>query len=162
MKQNESDRIRNTDLQDSARDKERLKPDEVIMDLPEVKDIPGQEFIHPPALGELADTTISSDDEEGVGLFEDSDEDADLEMNTEKMPANDDARSNRISLDSTDNEGDPLNEKSAARTGSDLDTSGVDEDDLNESIGEEDEENNIYSLGDEKETDADNETLGNP
>ena len=132
MKQNESDRIRNTDLQDSARDKERLKPDEVIMDLPEVKDIPGQEFI------------------------------ADLEMNTEKIPANDDARSNRISLDSTDNEGDPLNEKSAARTGSDLDTSGVDEDDLNESIGEEDEENNIYSLGDEKETDADNETLGNP
>ncbi len=132
MKQNESDRIRNTDLQDSARDKERLKPDEVIMDLPEVKDIPGQEFI------------------------------ADLEMNTEKIPANDDARSNRISLASTDNEGDPLNEKSATRTGSDLDTSGVDEDDLNESIGEEDEENNIYSLGDEKETDADNETLGNP
>jgi len=52
-------------------------------------------------------------------------------------------------LDATDNEGDPLNEKSSANaiSGSDLDTSGIDEDDPDEQIGEEDEENNPYSLG---------------
>jgi hypothetical protein len=60
---------RNNDLPDSARDQERLKPDKAILDLPDVNDIPGQEHIHPPSLGELADTTISSDDEEGGGLF---------------------------------------------------------------------------------------------
>lgn len=62
------------DLQDPPRDQERLQPEEVILDLPDVSDIPGQEFIHPPALGELADTTIASDDEEGVGLFDDATE----------------------------------------------------------------------------------------
>lgn len=66
---------RTSDLQDSKRDQERLKPDETTIDLPDVKDIPGQEFIHPPALGELADTTISSADEEGEGLFSDTDHD---------------------------------------------------------------------------------------
>ena len=35
----------------------------------------------------------------------------------------------------------------SAISGSDLDTSGIDEDDLDEEIGEEDEENNPYSLG---------------
>lgn len=66
---------RTGDLSDSPRDQERLQPDEAIIDLPDVKDIPGQEHIHPPSLGELADTTISSDDEEGVGLFgDDTDE----------------------------------------------------------------------------------------
>ena len=66
---------RTSDLQDSKRDQERLKPDEAIIDLPDVKDIPGQEHIHPPALGELADTTISSADEEGEGVFDDTDDD---------------------------------------------------------------------------------------
>lgn len=60
------------DLQDPPRDQERLQPEEVVIDLPDVSDIPGQEFVHPPALGELADTTIASDDEEGVGLFDDA------------------------------------------------------------------------------------------
>ena len=58
------------DLPDTPQDKEKMKPETVIMDLPEVKDIPGQEFIHVPPLGELADTTISSDDEEGVGILD--------------------------------------------------------------------------------------------
>jgi hypothetical protein len=31
-----------------------------------VNDIPGQEHVHPPSLGELADVTISSDDEENI------------------------------------------------------------------------------------------------
>jgi hypothetical protein len=78
---------RTGDLQDSPRDQERLKPDEAIIDLPDVKDIPGQEYIHPPSLGELADTTISSDDEEGTGLFDD-DSDA-YSLNKEDEPGND-------------------------------------------------------------------------
>ncbi|WP_300604111.1 hypothetical protein [Niabella sp.] len=58
------------DLQDTEKDKQALQPDEGTLDLPEVKDIPGQENIHPPDLREMADTTIASDDEEGVGIFD--------------------------------------------------------------------------------------------
>lgn len=61
------------DIHDSARDEERLQPDEATIELPDVADIPGQEHVHVPPLGELADTTISSDDEEGSGLFDDND-----------------------------------------------------------------------------------------
>lgn len=60
-----------TDLTDSPHDAERLKGDEAILDLPDVKDIPGQEFVQAPPLGMMADTTISSADEEGEGLFGD-------------------------------------------------------------------------------------------
>lgn len=58
--------MRNADLQDSKRDEERLKPDEAILDLPDVSDIPGQENITVAPLGEIADITISSDDEEDI------------------------------------------------------------------------------------------------
>ena len=58
--------FRNEDLQDSKRDEERLKPDEALLDLPDVSDIEGQEHIHVAPLGEIADITISSDDEEDV------------------------------------------------------------------------------------------------
>jgi hypothetical protein len=51
-----------SDLPDSEKDKAKLQPDEATLDLPDVKDIPGQEFVHPPNLREMADTTISSDD----------------------------------------------------------------------------------------------------
>lgn len=53
-------------------------------------------------------------------------------------------------LDSTDNDGDPLNEESSIlddMAGSSLDVPGSEDDDDNEAIGEEDEENNYYSLG---------------
>lgn len=70
------------DLPDSPSDEERLQGDTVILELPEVTDIPGQEHIHPAPLGPLADTTISSDDEEGpltdkAGFEDLSDDDAD-------------------------------------------------------------------------------------
>lgn len=58
------------DLPDNPHDEERLQSETAIIDLPDVEDIPGQENIRPMPLGELADTTISSDDEEGVGLFD--------------------------------------------------------------------------------------------
>lgn len=54
------------DIQDPISDQERLQPETVIIDLPEVSDIPGQEHFVPAPLGILADTTISSDDEEGT------------------------------------------------------------------------------------------------
>ncbi|MEP6683969.1 MAG: hypothetical protein ABJA35_11945 [Parafilimonas sp.] len=75
---------KNIDLQESTRDKKELKQEKVTLDLPDVKDIPGQENIKIPDFKEMADTTISSDDEEGVGLFEDEN--------------GDDATSERISL----------------------------------------------------------------
>ena len=55
----------NSDLQDSVRDQEKLENEETTINLPDVKDIPGQEYIHAPNPGEYADTTISSADEEG-------------------------------------------------------------------------------------------------
>jgi hypothetical protein len=155
------------DLPDSPHDEERMQVEEVIMDLPEVKDIPGQENILPPQMESFADTTISSADEEGEGLFEDddTDEDTDLIMGNEAdvskeeqltlqnagedMPTDDNTRLRASALDSEDLEGDPLNEASMGDdvSGGDLDTSGVDADDAMEAIGEEDEENNTYSLG---------------
>jgi hypothetical protein len=52
-------------------------------------------------------------------------------------------------LDTTDDDGDPLNEPRGTygATGADLDVPGSETDDGNENIGEEDEENNYYSLG---------------
>ena len=63
---------RNADLPDSPYDAERLKPDETTIDLPDVHDIPGQEHVNTAPLGALADTTISSADEEGEGLFDEA------------------------------------------------------------------------------------------
>ena len=161
------------DLTDPPRDQERLLPDEATIDLPEVKDIPGQEHVHVPPLGELADTTISSDDEEGVGLLDElnggeegegalikmgteadvtSEERETLQRGEDYMPTHDEERLQRASMDNSDFEGERLNQEAfgTERTGKDLDTSGIDEDDANEAIGEEDEENNPYSLGSER------------
>ena len=166
---------RNEDIHDSPRDAERLKPEEALIDLPDVKDIPGQEFIHVPRLGELADTTISSDDEEGVGIFNDDEEDdtlismgteSDVNNTDKQMLANmdhlqgadDDPGVQRASLDNTDFEGEVLNE-SADHSGKDLDVSGIEGDDLMENIGEEDEENNQWSRGSDRN---DNMNEGTP
>jgi hypothetical protein len=158
---------RNSDLKDSPRDEEKLRPDETTIDLPEVRDIPGQEHIHVAPLGELADTTISSDDEEGTGILDDlnDEDDTSIRMGTEAdLTANDrvmletgenfhstidEAGLRKASMDTTDFEGDHLNEASFGeeQSGSDLDIPNSETDDVNENIGEEDEENNSYSLG---------------
>lgn len=152
------------DLSESKRDKELLKPDESTLDLPDVKDIPGQEHVRPFLPAEMADTTISSSDEEGAGLL-DNDEDilADkasdvtpvekemLQRSSESMATKDDEQRRESQLDKTDNDGTPLNEKVNV-SGSDLDVPGSEDDDANENIGEEDEENNSYSLSDEEES----------
>jgi hypothetical protein len=172
------DRSAGQDLADNQHDLDRMKPETVTMDLPDVSDIPGQENITVPPLGALADTTISSDDEEGVGIFDDEeDEDADIMMGTEAdvsaeeklvlertdedMPTDDDRMLRMSALDNQDFEGEELNEGSLATdvSGADLDETGTDADDPMESIGEEDEENNHYSLG---SSDNDNVTEGTP
>ena len=149
-----------TDLPESKRDKELLKPDEGTLDLPEVKDIPGQEHVRPLPPGEMADTTISSSDEEASELL-DTDEDilTDKNLNvtnserdllqrsSELMATLDDEQLNSGDLDKTDDEGELLNERSD-RSGRDLDIPGSEDDDVDEKIGEEDEENNSYSLPD--------------
>lgn len=155
----------NADLPESKRDEELLKPDEATLDLPDVKDIAGQEHVRPFLPAEMADATISSADEEGSGLLDTvADEDilADrasdvtntekelLQRSSESMASKEDEQWRESSLDKTDDEGTPLNEK-VNYSGSDLDVPGSEEDDANEKIGAEDEENNPYSLSDEEE-----------
>jgi hypothetical protein len=153
------------DLPDNPQDKEKLKSETTIMDLPDVDDIPGQENVRPAPLGEMADTTISSDDEEGVGVFDD-DEDEEIVMGggknvskeettalrqaDEDMPTRDDENLHNAAMDNVDEDGEPLNEAAFGQdvSGADLDVSGSEADDAMEEIGEEDEENNQYSTPD--------------
>src|ERR1700743_1271758 len=101
------------------------KKDKNTMDLPEVSDIPGQEHVRPPRLGELGDTTASSSDEEGNDVDGLNDDD-DLELMAGSNVSRDERRAvagvdnrevdtedevlNEAALDSTDDDGDPLNE----------------------------------------------------
>jgi hypothetical protein len=154
------------DLQDNEHDRERLQPEETILELPDVKDIPGQEFVHPLPLGALADTTISSADEEGEGLFgDDDDEETDIVMGTEAdvspaekgmlekndnyMPTRDEAYLQQATMDNTDFEGDRLNEESfgSELSGRDLDTGDMEDGTRTDAMGQGDEENQNFSLG---------------
>lgn len=144
------------DITDTESDIERMQPEQTIFDLPDVEDIPGQEFIQVPKMKEFHDTTISSDDEEGKGIFEEdmADEESDvteeekelLSRTEESMSTVDDEDRRKLMLDNKDFDGDLLNEKDDV-SGEDLDVPGATDDDANEEIGEEDEENNSYSLG---------------
>ena len=162
------------DLPDNPQDKEKLKSETAIIDLPDVEDIPGQENVRPAPMGEMADITIASDDEEGVGLFDDAGDDDlntdtssnvsreeknDLQQADENMPTKDDQSIVDATLDSEDADGEPLNEEGFGEdvSGDDLDIPGADADDANEEIGEEDEENNVYSASDENN---DNQSQG--
>lgn len=147
------------------------KKDKKTMDLPEVGDIPGQEHVRPPRLGELGDTTSSSADEEGDDIDGLNDDD-DLELSPDSNVSRDERRAlanvdnreadtedevlNEAALDSTDDDGDPLNEASFGRevSGDDLDVPGSEQDDEEEAVGDEDEENNSYSI-DKNEDDSD-------
>jgi hypothetical protein len=132
-----------------------MQPEETTIDLPDVADIPGQEHVHVPKMKSYHDTTISSDDEEGKGVFEDDiNPDTDvteeerelLQRSSESMASQDDEDVRGVVLDNQDFEGEPLNEKVEV-SGDDLDVPGSGDDDDNEEIGEEDEENSSYSLG---------------
>jgi hypothetical protein len=152
------------DLPDQPKDKSHLQPEEASLDLPDVSEIPGQENITVPPLGELADTTASSDDEEGKGLFDDEEDDAGIDESsdvsnderkvlrdaTDKVVSEDQEALESARPDEYDEDGELLNERTNA-SGSDLDVPGAELDDDNEAIGEEDEENNPYSLHSDEE-----------
>jgi len=149
------------------------KKDKNAIDLPDVGDIPGQEHIRAPRLGELADSTASSADEEGDDVLEVADEDDDLRLDGRSNVSKgeramlgsidrrkDDSEDETLRtglLDSTDEDGTPLNEKSFGNernddlSADDLDVPG--EDDTDEMPGEEDEENEDYSLSDNNDDD---------
>src|SRR5436190_20335012 len=74
-RKNETKAISNqNDITDSPEDSKHLQPESTSIDLPDVKDIPGQKHVHVPKLREAIDTTASSDDEEGKGIFDDSED----------------------------------------------------------------------------------------
>jgi hypothetical protein len=156
------------DITDSLEDTKKLQPDEASIDMPEVKDIPGQENVRPPKMSSYVDTTASSSDEEGDGVLDglnggeedelQEDEESDvtpeekelLRRSSESMSSDEDMDIQRASLDDVDDDGEPLSEPSLKDrvSGDDIDVPGSEDDDENEEIGEEDEENNNYSLGD--------------
>ncbi|MGZ8511219.1 MAG: hypothetical protein ACXWWA_12610 [Chitinophagaceae bacterium] len=155
-----------TDLPDSEKDKRHLKNEEFEIDMPDAQDIPGQENIHGLPPGEFADTTISSADEEGAGILDDTDRQDEVsgQLNANvtkdeikilddaagKINSTDQQNLDSAQLDQYDEDGELLNEKTGL-SGKDLDVPGSELDDDNEDIGEEDEENNPYSLDEENE-----------
>jgi hypothetical protein len=164
------------DLPDSKEDQEKLQPEETFIDLPDVKDIPGQEFVNAPPAGSLGDTTISSADEEGTNIFDKNDEedlrrtgnDADVSRNERKaleqidyMPTTDEDNLQNARMDNVDFQNEPLNEKSFGEetSGRDLDVPGNMDETRTSSMGQGDEENKYYSLG---SADNDNVTEGTP
>ncbi|MFT3704277.1 MAG: hypothetical protein QM802_18055 [Agriterribacter sp.] len=138
--------------------------EEITIDMPEVKDIPGQEHIKPPRFKEMMDVTASSADEEGEGILDDLNKEDDDNIVTDnntnvgrlerKILSQSDKQVNaesedldKLALDKIDEDddvehGDPLD------MGEDLDIPGSELDDEDEDIGEEDEENNSYSRPD--------------
>jgi hypothetical protein len=164
------------DLPDSKEDQEKLQAEETFIDLPDVKDIPGQEFVNAPPAGVLGDTTISSADEEGTNVFDrDDDEDlrrtgneADVTRNEKQtleqndyMPTRDENNLQDARMDNVDFQNEPLNERSFGeeRSGRDLDVPGNSDETRTSSREQGDEENKYYSLGSD---DDDNFTEGNP
>lgn len=166
MKKNKA--AKTADLKDPAKDKAKMQAETTVIDMPEVKDIPGQENIIPPRLREMEDITISSADEEGAGLLDDLNKENDdstdtddaanvtqaekrlLKKSAEHPPTAETADIKRMTLDEKDDEGEFLNEKGIRQnpSGADLDIPGTELDDEDELNGEEDEENNIYSQRD--------------
>jgi hypothetical protein len=152
------------DLPDSKEDQKKLQPEEAFIDLPDVKDIPGQEFVNAPPAGALGDTTISSADEEGINVFDRDDDqdlrptgnDADVSKNERKtlelidyMPTADEDNLVNARMDNADFQNEPLNERSFGeeRSGRDLDIPGNTDKTRTGALEEGDEENKYYSLG---------------
>jgi hypothetical protein len=165
MEQNKNKSTSNklSDEIDSNEDWKNLEQEAGEINIPDAQKIAGQDDIAPPEEGEMADQTAVSAEEEGDNLFNNEldkeirddpetnvsqQEREDLARAANDMPG-DDEELREAALDSTDEDGTPLNEGSFDRniSGSDLDVPGADLDNPQENIGEEDEENNEYSLG---------------
>jgi hypothetical protein len=103
---------------------------------------------------EYNDTIDERDDETAIVPGTDADVTAEdlrlLEAAEQNMDTMDSSNLQHSALDDADMDGEPLNEEgsiSMDMAGTDLDVPGSAADDGNENIGEEDEENNYYSLG---------------
>jgi hypothetical protein len=153
----------------SKRRKEKLGQDGAYIEIPDVSDIPGQEgIVNAGVPGAMKDTTISSDDEEGIRdgrdiLKGDDDDDTKIVMGTEAdvteedlemlgdpdqdQDMNEDEFMDKEGLDNTDFDGDPLNEAEVSEVsdGDDLDVPEEEEEDPKKA--RDDEENDYYSLG---------------
>ncbi len=143
--------------------KNKTQEQDIAINMPEVKDIPGQEHIKPPRLKEMMDTTISSADEEGEGILDDlnkEDDDSIVDNNSnvskleKKILSQSDRQVNgesedldKLALDKIDDDED-VEQGDPSDMGEDLDVPGSELDDEDEDIGEEDEENNSYSRPD--------------
>jgi hypothetical protein len=135
-----------SDISDSPEDQEKLQPDQTILNLPEIKDIPGATRSGKNTEIIPRDLTISSSDEEGEEIFENDGlaEETDVSPLEKKLlnesfdPAYDeDLPIGSISLDEKDNEGERLEEGTQSHDlfGEDLDDDLVEEED-EESEGE--------------------------
>jgi hypothetical protein len=152
----------------SKRKKDKLEEDtDAYIEIPDVADIPGQEKITNAGVPRaMSDTTIASDDEEGIRDGKDllaEDDNVDIVMGTEAdvteedlallgdkdqdMDMNDDELVRKEGLDDTDLDGDPLNEAAVDEdsTGEDLDMPESGDEDARKEM--DDEENDYYSLG---------------
>jgi hypothetical protein len=141
------------DLPDSKEDQEKLQSEETFIDLPDVKDIPGQEFVNAPPAGMLGDITIASADEEGTHVFDQDDSedlrrtgnDTDVNRNERQtleqvdyMPTRDEDNLQNAQMDNVDFQNEPLNERSFGeeRSGRDLDVPGNTDDTRTSSMGQ--------------------------
>lgn len=132
-------KVKYSDLPDSAEDREKLKADEAVIELPDVQDIPGQENITVPPLGELADVTISSADEEGEGLW--ADEVQDDVVLKDKDEEDEEEEEEDEEDDDLDEDDDGLDEEDEDELDEDEDDDDeLDEDDEDEELDDDDEE----------------------
>ncbi|MCH5683156.1 hypothetical protein LWM68_01970 [Niabella sp. W65] len=112
--------LNSSDIHDSEKDREKLKPEETVINLPDVEDIPGQANVKPPETNQEENLTIASDDEEGVGIFGEETDEEDIDpsddtnvtrqerellKDTETLDNVDDEDLKRARLDDTDFEG---------------------------------------------------------
>ena len=170
MKKQKSKPSKPADLPDSMDDRDKLAPEESTMDLPDVKDIPGQEHIRPPKLRSFIDTTNASDGEEGKGIVGLNDDDGDADDDTAGaggnvsreerqalsddtyMPTRDENNLRQARMDNVDFEGEPLNEESFGTgqqlSGAGLDTGDMPDETRTDSMGQGDEENKHFSVDD--------------
>ena len=140
---------------DKNKDLRNSKKDQTII-LPDVEDIPGQENIKPPHLKQFEDTTISSADEEGDEIWDnaelvdkENDNVTDSEKELLRQAANYDSEEEDEELkkaipDTTDNDGEELNEQFSSKdlSAKDLDIPDEFEDDEDEELGKIPRDNN--------------------
>lgn len=169
-KDNEKQVPRNelSDEIDSPEDRKKMQADVNEVTLPDEEEIAGQEQTHPAASEGAHDAILSEDREAGESMLSDgpdqqaASQESDVGEEEKRLLATaatdspgDDQSLRDAALDSTDEDGTPLNEDSFDKniSPSDLDVPGAGLDDDEEQLGEEDEENNEYSLGGDRHAD---------